>query len=118
MEETVHAPRFFAVHVRGRIEVLDFAADFDVEVARLEPLHEGDARAAVDDRVPGRGHVQADGCDGPHAGNHDAARAFALDESHFSRRSIAPCFARPIVSGERRRVSFAHADLALWYGEC
>src|SRR5260370_8867055 len=98
MEEAIHPPRLFAIDVHGRIEVLDFAADLDVEVARLEALDQGDARATVDNRVPGRGHVQADRCDCSHTGDHDPSQFIAFSPGHLSRRPYSAEFCPPLTS--------------------
>ena len=101
LEEAIHAPRLFAVEVVRRVEVLDFAADPDVEVVRLEALNWRDARAAVNDCLPGGCHVQADRRQRAHACDHNATLR------HPASRQYNAGFL----------VSFA-ADLALGHGEC
>ena len=102
LQEAVHPARFLAIEELGGIEAFDLPRDTDVEVVRFEALDWSDARAAVDDVVPGSGHVEADRRQRTHARNHNATGL------HLARGSIT------LVNP----VSFARPALALRHAEC
>src|SRR5262249_28651256 len=70
------------------VEVLDLAADVDLEGGRVELLDNADTAPAGADRLPEPREVVGERVDGAHAGNDDAARHFlASSRSMYSMAS-------------------------------
>src|SRR5665213_1052640 len=85
LREEVGALGFLAFHVHKRIEVLHLARELHRERPRIELRDRARTGTSLEEGLPGRRHVVADGRDGPEASDDDPALTHAdLDLRYVS----------------------------------